>query len=252
MGKMPSILMLAFIFLALATEGCFGPPQKIVVTVGPTMPPETVTPTPAPAVATPGVVTSGDQTTITGNKEKLVRGIMLGDGVYIVSWSSSDGALSLSLTDIDGNGAADLSSGQPAGRRLFVVDGNSVKPGDFTLLVTADSAWSVTIAKPDTSSPSRLPQSISCNDRDGAIIGPFKTQGGVLKVSYTLSRVTQGNGYVNIYDVSTGRVFHARPITGDSQLGQSMSLEELPSEGVYIAQVDIPGGSKYADITIGQ
>jgi hypothetical protein len=252
MGKLPAILIMAFILLALATEGCFGPPQTIVVTVGPTTAPGTVTPTPAPTVATPTVTTADGQTIVRGSKDQLVRGVRLGDGVFIVSWSSSGSSVSLSLTDIDGKGASDLSNGQPAGRRLFVVDEGAVRSGEFTLMVRADSAWSITIARPDISSASRLPLAASCSEQDGAIVGPFRTQGGVVKVSYALSHVTQGNGYVNIYDASSGRFFRMRPITGDSQLGQSMSLEELPSEGVYIAQVNIPVGASHADITISQ
>jgi hypothetical protein len=260
MGKLPAALIIDFIVVAVAMEGGFGPAPKVVVTLGPSP----LGPSPTPSITTqltptatstpvPGatVTAASGTTTVRGSKDQLTRGVMLGDGVFVVSWSSSGTYLGLSLTDADGRGAPDISNGQASGRRLFDVDDDSVRSGEFTLSVQSDADWSVTISRPDTSSPSDMPLSVACSEQDGAIAGPFSVPGGVIKVSYSLSRTTQGNGYVNVYDASTGRFFRMRPIAGDSQAGQAMSLEELPA-GVYIAQVSIPAGAKYADVTISQ
>ena len=248
MGKTPAILIMALIILSIALGGCSSPKQRIVVTVGPTAILETITPSPTPDVARPMVKASGGVTTASGRGDQLIKGIRLGEGVYIINWSGSGTFVSFSLTDINGNGGADISKGRASGERLLIVDDSTVLPGDFMLMVASDSDWVINIARPDTSSPSSLPLAVSCSERDGAVTKPFRAHVGNLWISYTLSRTPYGTGRVDIYDVSTGRSFYTRPIT--ATVGQSMA--EVPSDDVYIAQVTLPAGASYGDITISQ
>jgi len=132
------------------------------------------------------------------------------------------------------------------------VDDTSVLSGNFTVTVTSDADWTIKISKPDTASPATLPQSVSGSEQDGAVIGPFTARPGLLKISYTLSQPGSADGAVNIYNVSTGQLFPARAIMGGTEEGQSMSLQEVDGVGLYIAQVDLPSGSKYGTITISQ
>jgi len=252
MGKMPAILIMAFIILAIALGGCANPAQRIVVTVGPSATPgaETVTPSPTPAIARPTVIASGGVTVARGSGDQLIKGIRLGEGVYTVNWSGSGTFVSLSLTDMDGNGGADISKGRISGEKLLTVDGSTVLSGEFTLMVASDSDWVINISRPDTSSPSSLPQVVSCGELDGAVTRPFRAHAGIIRISYTLSRMPYGTGHVDIYEVSTGRPFYTRPITGGATVGQSTA--EAPSDGVYIAQVTLPEGASYGDITISQ
>jgi hypothetical protein len=248
MGKIPAILIMAFIILATALGGCANPAQRIVVTVGPTAGLETITPSPTPGVAHPAVIASGGVTTARGSEDQIIKGIKLGEGVYAVNWSGTGTFVSFSLTDIEGNGGADISRGRASGERLLIVDDSTVLPGTFTLMVASDSDWVINIFRPDTSSPSTLPLTVSCSEPDGAVTKPFQAHVGILRISYTLSRTPSGTGHVDIYNVYTGRSFYTRPIT--AMVGQSTA--EVPSDGVYIAQVTLPEGASYGDITISQ
>jgi hypothetical protein len=252
MGKTPVILIMAFIILAIALGGCASPAQRIVVTVGPTAAPvlETITPSPTPGVARPTVIASGGLTTAGGSEDQIIKGIKLGEGVYAVNWSGSGTFVSFSLTDINGNGGADIPKGRTSGERLLIVDDSTVLPGDFTLMVASDSDWVINIFRPDTSTPSLLPLAVSCGEPDGAVTKPFRAHAGDLKISYTLSRTPYGTGHVDVYDVNTGRSFYTRPITDGAVAGQSIAI--VPADGVYIAQVTLPEGASYADITISQ
>lgn len=250
MGKTTAILILAFIILAIALDGCSDPQQRIVVTVGPTTAPETATPSPTPGVARPTVIASGGVTTARGSGNQLIKGIRLGEGVYTINWSGSGTFASFSLTDIDGNGGADISKGRMSGEKLFIVDGDTMLPGDLTLMVASDSDWIINISRPDTSSPSPLPLAVSCSEQDGAVTKPFRAYAGDLKISYTLSRTPYGTGHVDVYDANTGRSFYTRPITDSAVAGQSIAI--VPADGVYIARVTLPEGASYGDITISQ
>jgi hypothetical protein len=248
MGKTPAILIMAFIILAIALGGCSESRQRIVVTVGPSATLETATPSPTPAITRPTVTASGGVTTATGSGDQQIKGIKLGEGVYTVSWSGSGKFISLSLTDKDGNGGSDMSKGRTSGIRLFAVDDSTVLPGDFTLMVASDSDWAIRVARPDTSSPSSLPVAASCSERDGAVTKPFQAHAGIIRISYVLSRTPSGAGHVDIYKAYTGQSFYTRPV--DAMVGQSTA--EVPSDDVYIAQITLPEGASYGDITISQ
>ncbi len=247
--KLVPVMVLLIVVLALS--GCSAPPHKVVVTVGPSASPAalTATPTPVPAPRTT-VTASGGVTTARGSGTQLVYGIRLGEGIYIINWSG-DGALDgLSLIDTNGNGATGLSKGRASGEGILVVDDKSAQPGNFTLAVISGSGWAVNIYRPDTSSPYSLPLSLSCDEKYGAVTKPFEARAGDAKISYTLSRAPSGEGHVYIYDADTGQSVYTRPITGGYVSGQSIAI--IPSDGVYIARVELPAGAMYADITISQ
>jgi hypothetical protein len=251
-GRAPTLI--AIMLIIVSFSGCFTPEHKITATVAPTVgtPEETVTPTPAPTpgIAHPTVTVSGNRTVVKGTKDGLARGIRLSQGVYVVSCSGAGTYLSFSLTDLDGNGDMDISKGRTECKKLFIIDGISVYPGEFSLVAASDSNWTVTIERPDVASASSLPLTLSCGELEGAVVGPFSAHGGLLKIGYTFSRTPYADGTVSIYDVSTGYSFYTRPMTGGSQLGQSNA--EVPSNGVYIAQINMPPGSSYGEFTLDQ
>jgi hypothetical protein len=249
MEKRLTILVIAFILLAIALGGCTNPARRVVVTVGPSPTPGAETVTPSPTPAPPTVTASGGVTTARGSGDQLVKGIMLGEGLYVVSWSGSGTFVSFSLTDIGGNGGYDMARGRASGEELLIVDGSAMLSGEFSLMVASDAGWTINIARPDTSSPSRLPLTVSCSEANGAVTKPFQANEGILKISYTLSRMPSGTGHVDIFDASTGSSFYTRPITA-ATVGQSTA--EVPSDGVYIARVTLPQGASYAEITISQ
>jgi hypothetical protein len=251
-GRVHALIIIALIIVSFS--GCFTLEHKITPTVAPTVgtPDDTVTATPAqtPGIAHPTVTVSGRNTVVKGTKDGLARGIRLNQGVYVVSCSGSGTYLSFSLTDLGGNGVMDISKGKTEAKKLFIIDGASVYAGEFSLVAASDSDWTVTIERPDAASPASLPITISCGEQEGAVIGPFQAHGGILKIGYTFSRTPYADGTVSIYDVSTGVSFYTRPMTGGSQLGQSNA--EVPSDGVYIAQANMPPGSSYGELTIKQ
>ncbi len=248
--KLAPGIVLFVLVLTVAMSGCLNPSQRVVVTVGPSATPaiEIVTPTPKPVVASPIVTNSNGVTTARGSGNQIIKGIQLGNGVYIVKWLGSGTFVDISLIDASGSGGANMSQGLPSGERLLAIDDSAVAPGDFTLMVASDSSWAIDISRPDTSSPSPLPVEVSCSEQVGAISRPFRAQGGDLWIRYTLSKAPYGTGRVDIYNVYTGQSFYTRPI--DAKIGQSMA--SAPAEGIYIAQVTLPGGSSYGDITISQ
>jgi hypothetical protein len=248
--KTLAIMILSFIFLAVAMGGCTGPAKRVVVTVGPTSAPVLATPSPTPGVTLPSVTVSGGVTSVMGSKNQQIKAIRLGEGAYNVNWSGSGTFFSFSLTDMEGNGGDDISKGRTSGESLLIVDGSTVLPGDFTLMTASDSGWAINISKPDTSSPAALPRAISCSEREGGVTKPFLAHAGYIWISYTLSRTPSGDGRVDIYDVYTGQSFYTRPITGGYTNGQSMA--EVPADGIYIARITVPKGASYADITISQ
>jgi hypothetical protein len=250
--RVPALIIIALIIVSFS--GCFTPEHKITPTVAPTVgtPEETITPTaaPTPGIAHPTVTVSGRNTVVKGTKDGLARGIRLDQGVYVVSCTGSGTYLSFSLADLDGNGVMDISKGKTEAKKLFIIDGVSVYAGEFSLVAASDSDWAVTIARPDAASAASLTLTASCDEQEGAVIGPFNAHGGILKIGYTFSRTPYADGTVSIYDVSTGNSFYTRPMTGGSQLGQSNA--EVPSNGVYIAQVNMPPGAAYGDFTLSQ
>lgn len=143
-----------------------------------------MTSSPTPGIPLPTVTVMGGVTTVKGSEDQLARGIRLREGVYTIKWSGSGTYVSFSLTDIDGNGGGDISKGRASGERLFIVDSSSVLPGNFTLMAISDSDWAVSIARPDTSSPSTLPLFVSCSELDGAVTKPFRAHAGNIKISY--------------------------------------------------------------------
>ncbi len=255
MKPAPAVVLL-IVVLAATMSGCFGSERKITATVAPATPvptatPEpTATPVPTAAATQPKVTTVGDTTSIAGTMAGVARDFRLKQGVYLVTWSGSGTQLSLSLADLSGNTVSDLSNGKTSGSRLLAVDGSSFYAGNYSLMATSDGDWSVTIKRPDTSSASQLPVTMSGGESEGAVSSPFKAQKGYIKIGYTFTRTPYDTGYVYIYDVLTGESFYTRPITSGSQLGQSMA--DVPANGVYIAQARMPPGSSYGEITISQ
>lgn len=249
LAHIPVILMLILVVAALS--GCTGPERKITATVGPTATPEpTLEPTPAPTAVPPTVTATDGMTVVKGNKDGQAKEFRLNEGVYVVTWSGTGTYLSFSLNDLSGNGPTDFSKGRTTGKKLLVVDGTSLYAGGFNLAAASDSGWSVTVERPGTSGPASLPVSMSGSEEDGIVSAPFSAHGGNIKISYSFSRAAYGSGSVNIYNVMTGQSFYTRPITEGSQVGQSNA--EVPADGVYIAQVNMPPGSAYGDITISQ
>jgi hypothetical protein len=55
---------------------------------------------------------------------------------------------------------------------------------------------------------------------------------------------------VNIYNIVNGQTFYVFPLKKNAQEGQITAI--VPSDGVYIAEIDLPAGSSYGDITISQ
>jgi WD40 repeat protein len=248
-AHIPALLMLVLIVAALS--GCTGPERKITATVGPTATPEpTLEPTPAPTAVRPIVTATDGMTVVKGNKDGQAKEFRLNEGVYVVTWAGTGTYLSFSLNDLNGNGPTDFSKGRTTGKKLLVVDGTSLYAGGFNLAAASDSDWSVTIERPDTSSPASLPVTASGSDEEGAVSAPFRAHSGDMKVSYTFSRIPYADGHVYIYNVATGESFYTRPLSSGTQVGQSMAM--VPSDGVYIAQVNMPPGSAYGDITISQ
>jgi len=248
--------LLIVVLIATSMSGCFGTPHKITATVAPPTPTPTqepaptVTPMPTPEAIIPTVAQSGDTTTITGSRDGLATGVHLGQGVFVVSWTGSGTQLSLSLIDPNSNSLSDLTKGKMSGSTLLIVDQKSYYAGDFQLTAASDDAWSVTITRPDSSSASSLPVTFGGESGDTVVSAPFSASKGDIKIAYSFSHTSTGAGYVNIYDVLTGDSFYVRPITSDSQVGQSNA--EVPEKGVYIAQAIIPPGASYGEITISQ
>jgi hypothetical protein len=58
------------------------------------------------------------------------------------------------------------------------------------------------------------------------------------------------DSYVNIYNIVNGQTFYVFPLKKNAQEGQITAI--VPSDGVYIAEIDLPAGSSYGDITISQ
>jgi hypothetical protein len=253
--KLARILALLLIMLAVAALcGCLGPERKITATVGPSATVEptvapTPTPTPTPVASGITVSVSGDAVVIRGNAGGVSKGFSLGQGVYIVTWSGNGKNMSFWVKDRIGN-EADISKGKTSGKRLLVVDDSSVYPGNFTLSTLADAGWVVTIERPDISSPTTLPVKISGSEEDGAVSVPFRMSAGDIKISYSFSRVPYADGHIYIYNVATGSSFYTRPMSSGTQVGQSNV--GVPSDGIYIAQVDIAPGGSHGDITISQ
>ncbi|HTY91459.1 MAG TPA: hypothetical protein VMC84_09805 [Methanocella sp.] len=257
MKPAPLVTVLILVLTMTAVSGCFSAPHKITPTVGPdatiepTAVPATATPKPTPAFIQPTMTVVDDTTSISGGMDGMANGFRLKQGAYVVTWSGSGTRLGFSLTDASGNGMANVSDGRTSGSRLMVIDDNSIYPGNYTLMATSDGEWSVIIKRPDTSSAVSLPVTVGAAEADGiAVSEPFKAQKGDLKISYSFSRTAYGTGYVNVYDVLTGESFYTRPMTGGSQTG--MSNAEVPVQGVYIAQVTVPAGASYAEVTISQ
>lgn len=255
MDKTLSMLaLLIAIAAAAAVGGCIGGNgTKTAVTVGPTdasptdMSP-TALPSPTPVVSSVSVATSGNLTIITGSDDQAVKPIMFEKGVYDISWSGDGTSMSTSISDTVGNSLGILSQGTTSGDKLFIVDGIMIQPGYAIFRVLSNGDWTIKVTSPDASSADTLP--VTIKTFNAAASRPFQAGKGDIKISYTFSGKSTGEGAVSIYDLSTGAPFYVRPMASDVQAGQSNA--EVPATGVYIAQVTLPPGVQYGEITISQ
>ncbi len=250
--KVSAIFTILFIIvLAAAVGGCTGSQPKIVVTVDPaSLNAATDTPTAVPSVRPASVTVEGGTTTISGVKGKISTQISLDKGVYVVDWLNTGSTMTASLSDMTGNTFGIKPTLVSSGQTLLIVDGSSMLSGYATLTVNADSGWTIKLTKPDDTTASSLPQSLSGDETSEIISKPFHAGEGDIKISYTFSQVPSGDGSINIYDVSTGQPFYVRPLRAGSELGDTNA--EVPSTGIYIAQVKLPAGASYGDLTISQ
>ena len=251
--QFPAIFTILFIIvLATALGGCTGGSQpKIVVTVDPAgMNAATDTPTAVPSTRPASVTVDGGTTTIAGVKGQITTQITLDKGVYIVDWLNTGSFMTASLSDISGNTFGIKPTKVSSGQTLLIVDGSSMLSGYATLTVNADAGWTIKLTRPDETSAAALPQKLSGDETSDFISKPFHANEGDIVISYVFSRSPDGDGSVNIYDVTTGQPFYTRPLTPGVEAGQSNSA--VPSTGVYIAQVKLPAGALYGDITISQ
>ncbi|AFD01205.1 hypothetical protein Mtc_2480 [Methanocella conradii HZ254] len=245
-------LSTALLILAVAALcGCSGPEKKITATVAPIVDEEaTPTPLPTPSAQRPAVSLLDGKVIISGYRDGASGSFRLDSGVYIVTWESSGTYLSFSLTDASGNGSADLSNGAVSGKKLLIVDGDKVYPGNFTLIAASDSSWKAMIERADAISPASLPITMSCGEGEVGISSPFEAHAGDMWISYSFSRTAQGDGHVYIYNVNSGLSFYTRPLAEGAQAGESMAI--VPDDGVYIAEVTIPPGASYGEVKISQ
>jgi len=256
--KLPIILAVTFVIaFSAAVCGCTAPGHLVANTVAPggtagLNGPGAITLTPTPAPTTPaGVWSSGDTTTITGYKSQTATGIQLNQGVYVVQSSTSDGtALTATLVDSSYNDINLLSAGSTSGNKLIVVDNSAIYAGQASLDVTSDGHWTVTLTKQEFSSAASLPQSMTGSSSSEMVSTPFTASSGNLDISYTMSTAPGQDVYVNIYNVENGQTFYVFPMKANSQEGQITAT--VPTDGVYIAEVDLPTIVQYCHVTISQ
>jgi len=256
--KFPVIVAITFIIaFAAVVSGCTNPGHLVTNTVNPGTVGEnstvyvTLNPTPVPTVVIPPTESvSGNTITIKGYQDNTATGIQLNQGVYVVQSSGDGSALTATLVDSGYNGIALLNTGSTSGKKLVVVNDISVFAGNATLEVTSDGSWTVTIAQQEADYATSLPQEMSGDSSSELVSAPFKASAGNIVISYTLSMTPLQDSYVNIYNIVNGQTFYVFPLKKNAQEGQITAI--VPSDGVYIAEIDLPAGSSYGDITISQ
>jgi hypothetical protein len=197
------------------------------------------------------VSTSGNVTTISGEKDQPIPPIKFEQGSYVFNWDCKGSRMTLVLNSSGENAAGVMSINElQNGCQLFAVDNALVKPGELTFAVTSDGSWTIKVTKQTSEGAAELPQTLSANELKSVVSKPFAAKTGKIKIKYAYKGLPKGTGTLRLCDVKTGAAVPSGMIFAGKASGEIEM--DIPATGIYIAQTTFPLASGGGDVTLSQ